>query len=138
MQRRNLILILLCFFTMNIIPVFILQERLKLVKKLFGYRVERKKVDDDIKNITNLCFLDPSKLEAKLFINFNQLKSQYLTLSRQITNMSPKRQPHTQFVPNQCKPVLTVAVIIPARDRNSHVHILLGHLHPFLQKQLLR
>ena len=41
------------------------------------------------------------------------------------------------FRPATCLPQHKVAIIIPYRDREQHLHILLKHLHGVLQRQLL-
>ena len=41
------------------------------------------------------------------------------------------------FRPAACLPQHKVAIIIPYRDREQHLHILLKHLHGVLQRQLL-
>ncbi|XP_039256959.2 beta-1,4-galactosyltransferase 2-like [Styela clava] len=42
------------------------------------------------------------------------------------------------FEPGACNAVHSVAIIIPFRNREEHLRILLGHLMPVLQRQLLR
>lgn len=42
-----------------------------------------------------------------------------------------------KWKPSQCKSHYHVAIIIPNRGRNDQLKILLNHLHPFLQKQLI-
>ncbi len=42
-----------------------------------------------------------------------------------------------RWTPRHCRPRHRVAIIIPYRDRDAHLRILLNQLHPFLQKQLL-
>lgn len=39
--------------------------------------------------------------------------------------------------PKDCRPRHRIAVIIPYRDRDVYLRVLLNHLHPFLQKQKL-
>lgn len=41
------------------------------------------------------------------------------------------------FRPADCLPQHKVAIIIPYRDREQHLHILLKHLHGVLQRQQL-
>lgn len=41
------------------------------------------------------------------------------------------------FRPATCLPQHKVAIVIPYRDREQHLHILLKHLHGVLQRQLL-
>ncbi|KHJ45843.1 N-acetyllactosaminide 3-alpha-galactosyltransferase [Trichuris suis] len=40
-------------------------------------------------------------------------------------------------IPAGCRPTDHVAVIVPYRDRASHLHIFLAHIHPFLTRQRL-
>ncbi|VDO40241.1 unnamed protein product [Haemonchus placei] len=46
-------------------------------------------------------------------------------------------KPGGHYIPDGCKPMNRVAIIIPFRDRESHLHILLNNMHPFLTKQML-
>ena len=39
------------------------------------------------------------------------------------------------YFPNDCIPRQQLAVIIPFRNRENQLKILLRHLHPFLQRQ---
>ena len=41
-----------------------------------------------------------------------------------------------QWQPPHCKANTRLAVIIPYRDRESHLRIMLRHLYPILQRQL--
>ena len=137
-----LVLLLVIFF-INF-QLFLMQRKLKTFNSLYQHNIlisysgndTRKLKETDIS--LNFCFLDPTMLQTRLIINYNQLKSNYLKLSRQVTSASQFRRLYSPFVPTGCTPILTVAIIIPIRNRKNHLHILLGHLHPFLQKQLLR
>ena len=42
-----------------------------------------------------------------------------------------------RWKPTHCRPRHRIAIIIPYRDRDNHLRVLLNHLHPFLQRQLL-
>ncbi|XGW05308.1 hypothetical protein V3C99_016016 [Haemonchus contortus] len=46
-------------------------------------------------------------------------------------------KPGGHYIPDGCKPLNRVAIIIPFRDRESHLHILLNNMHPFLIEQML-
>nr|CDJ93228.1 Metazoa galactosyltransferase domain containing protein [Haemonchus contortus] len=46
-------------------------------------------------------------------------------------------KPGGHYIPDGCKPMNRVAIIIPFRDRESHLHILLNNMHPFLTNQML-
>lgn len=41
------------------------------------------------------------------------------------------------YMPTECKPRESVAIIIPFRDREEHLRILLNNLHPVLYRQQL-
>ncbi|XP_052679156.1 beta-1,4-galactosyltransferase 4-like isoform X2 [Crassostrea angulata] len=43
-----------------------------------------------------------------------------------------------QYKPKNCKSRQNVAVLIPFRDRESHLRIFLNHMHPFLMRQQLQ
>ncbi|KHJ87292.1 N-acetyllactosaminide 3-alpha-galactosyltransferase [Oesophagostomum dentatum] len=45
--------------------------------------------------------------------------------------------PGGHYSPKTCKPLNKLAVIIPYRDRASHLHVLLNNMHPFLTDQFL-
>ena len=42
-----------------------------------------------------------------------------------------------RWVPRWCVPRQRVAIIVPFRDRESHLSVFLNVLHPFLQRQLV-
>ncbi|KJH44759.1 N-acetyllactosaminide 3-alpha-galactosyltransferase [Dictyocaulus viviparus] len=46
-------------------------------------------------------------------------------------------QPGGHFTPTDCKALSKIAVVIPFRDREEHLKILLNHMHNFLTKQKL-
>lgn len=41
------------------------------------------------------------------------------------------------YMPTKCKPRENVAILIPFRDRDEHLRILLNNLHPVLYRQQL-
>lgn len=43
-----------------------------------------------------------------------------------------------QYKPKNCKSRQNVAILIPFRDRESHLRIFLNHMHPFLMRQQLQ
>ena len=47
----------------------------------------------------------------------------------------PELAPGGHFQPGDCMARHKVAIIIPYRDRVSHLSVLLHHLHPILQRQ---
>lgn len=52
-----------------------------------------------------------------------------------IIKMNPHVRPGGVYVPTDCIPRSKVAIIIPFRNRTSHLETLLYHLHPLLQRQ---
>ena len=46
-------------------------------------------------------------------------------------------QPGGAWRPTHCRPRHRVAIIIPFRDRDFHLRVLLNHLHPFMMTQLV-
>ena len=142
-RYSNILVLLLVIFFINF-SLFLMRGKLKTFNNvyqqniLFNYAKNDTRTLKEKNTLLNFCFLDPTMLQTRPVINYDHLKSNYLKLSRQVTSASQFRRLHSQFVPTGCIPILTVAIIIPIRNRTNHLHILLGHLHPFLQKQLLR
>ncbi|KAL6744143.1 hypothetical protein Aduo_017108 [Ancylostoma duodenale] len=46
-------------------------------------------------------------------------------------------QPGGHYIPNSCSSKYRVAIVVPYRDRESHLHVLLNNFHPFLTDQQL-
>ncbi|VDM64476.1 unnamed protein product [Angiostrongylus costaricensis] len=46
-------------------------------------------------------------------------------------------KPGGQYIPQDCKARSRIAVVVPYRDREEHLRILLNHMHSFLTKQKL-
>ena len=55
----------------------------------------------------------------------------------QLENMYSDLRPGGRWCPSDCLSQHHVAIIIPYRDRPSHLKIFLRNIHPFLQKQQL-
>ena len=47
-------------------------------------------------------------------------------------------QPGGSFEPRDCRPRDVVAIIVPYRNRSTHLETLINHLHNFLQQQMIR
>ena len=47
-------------------------------------------------------------------------------------------QPGGSFEPRDCRPRDIVAIIVPYRNRSTHLETLINHLHNFLQQQMIR
>ena len=128
-MKSYLIIALLTALTLFVVvPVYILQRRLTFFQQIY----------DSNRFGDYHCMLDVTTLQEKIDVDFDLSKRRYETLTSQLNNTVQTRETHAQFVPHECVPSETIAIIIPIRDRDEHLHILLGHLHPILQKQLLR
>lgn len=57
-----------------------------------------------------------------------------LTLD-QIRQRNPLVTPGGRYRPPDCEPRHHTAIVVPYRNRQSHLRTLLYHLHPFLQRQ---
>lgn len=77
----------------------------------------------------------PTRLVGPLKIDFDLMTQSYLENSEPLQN---ERSFSLAFEPLTCKPHISVAIIIPFRDRQQHLEYLLGHLHPILKHQLIR
>lgn len=82
---------------------------------------------------TTYCPLVPPDLQGSISINFTAL------LNVSITTVATQVQGQAQgfWRPKSCVARHTVTIVIPYRDRESHLAILLKHLHPLLQRQQL-
>ena len=127
---KNLITIILIALVLlaALLPMYILQKRISFSQQVYAANPTEK----------YYCMLDTTNLQEKLHIDFESAKQKYAEMTKYLNNSISTRQSHAQFVPHNCEATDTVAIIIPIRDRDEHLHILLGHLHPILQKQLLR
>ena len=112
----------------TLMPMYILQKRISFFQQVY--------VADTTEEY--YCMLDTTNLQEKLYIDFESSKQKYAEMTKYLNNSVSTRQSYAQFVPHNCEATDTVAIIIPIRNRDEHLHILLGHLHPILQKQLLR
>ncbi|XP_021232125.1 beta-1,4-galactosyltransferase 3, partial [Numida meleagris] len=56
----------------------------------------------------------------------------------QIQAKNPAVQPGGRYQPQTCEPRSRTAVIVPHRNRETHLGHLLYYLHPFLQRQQLQ
>ena len=98
---------------------------------------EKQVFDSNMNAISYHCMLDATKLKVKFDIDLELSKQRYKQMSKQV-NTSLQLEENAQFVPHDCVASETIAIIIPIRDRDEHLQILLGHLHPILQKQFIR
>ena len=129
---RSFLIIFLFWITLLsiFVPVYILHNQMK---KMY----EKQIFDSNMSAISYHCMLDATKLKVKLDIDLELSKQRYKQMSKQV-NTSLQREENAQFVPHDCVASETTAIIIPIRDRDEHLQILLGHLHPILQKQFIR
>ena len=77
----------------------------------------------------------PSRLVGKLAINFDSMIEYY---HQRNEIFGKKSMSSLVFEPATCSPRLSIAIIIPFRNRQKHLEYLLGHLHPILERQLNR
>ncbi|XP_050391425.1 beta-1,4-N-acetylgalactosaminyltransferase bre-4 [Patella vulgata] len=78
-----------------------------------------------------LCPLVPPKLVGPLATYTNAISFE------EILKNSPNLQPGGRYKPKDCVARHKVAIIIPYRDRITHLQILLQNLHPILERQLI-
>ncbi|XP_074603249.1 beta-1,4-N-acetylgalactosaminyltransferase bre-4-like isoform X2 [Brevipalpus obovatus] len=81
----------------------------------------------------NECPLIPSSLVGRLPVD-TDLSSDDESLEEYQLKANGL-MPGGAWEPNQCRARHKVAIIIPYRDRKDHLHALLHHLHPILQRQ---
>ena len=80
----------------------------------------------------SLCPIFPTSLKGKLKIELNKSPLNWTQLEAKYRNMKLGGQ----FLPN-CTARHRVAILIPYRNRDRELRILLDHLHPILQRQLI-
>ncbi|CAH1799029.1 unnamed protein product [Owenia fusiformis] len=88
----------------------------------------------DVIDPINYCPEVPPNLVGRVFLDLNHTHD--LT-GRDIIDLNPEVKFGGQWRPHHCTARHRVAVIVPYRDRESHLTVLLSHLHPILQRQLL-
>ncbi|XP_071115233.1 beta-1,4-N-acetylgalactosaminyltransferase bre-4-like [Haliotis cracherodii] len=81
--------------------------------------------------IINLCPEMPPNLVGALVVNMEPVPFQ------DIERQHPQIKPGGRFQPPNCKSRHHVAIIVPYRDRESHLKVLLNNLHPMLERQQL-
>ncbi len=74
--------------------------------------------------------------EGQIVANVNHSDSNGYT-EELLERLNPELQPGGKWSPSSCLPRHRVAVVIPYRDRKQHLLVLLAHLHPVLQRQLI-
>ena len=82
-----------------------------------------------ISNNSKMCKLKQSELNA---VTLNLDKS--ITLD-QVAKANPSVEQGGRWSPPSCEPWQKVMIIIPYRDREYHLRVLLNRLHPMLQRQ---
>nr|KAG5694877.1 hypothetical protein BaRGS_029494 [Batillaria attramentaria] len=84
-----------------------------------------------VDNTTTLCPLVPPKLVGPL-ATYSEAPS-----FEEIVKLNPGMEPGGHFHPPDCRARSRVAIIVPYRDREQHLRIMLHNLHPILQRQQL-
>lgn len=88
---------------------------------------------NSLKNSTNIkaCPLQPSELIGPIDIDID-----YESLESIEQRFYNRLQPGGHFKPMECKQMNNrVAIVVPYRDRATHLSIFLKNIHPFLIKQ---
>ncbi|KAG8450084.1 hypothetical protein GDO86_002635 [Hymenochirus boettgeri] len=81
---------------------------------------------------TQYCSVKSPILVGPISVSFNKPPS-----LRKIQIKNPHVKPGGKFSPRHCFGRYRTAIIIPQRNRESHLRMLLYYLHPFLQRQQL-
>lgn len=76
-------------------------------------------------------------LVGRLFEDSNHTHEGADNTEPQIALANPRVHAGGWFRPSNCHSRHRVALIIPYRDREQHLLVLLAHLHPILQRQQL-
>ncbi|PVD28398.1 hypothetical protein C0Q70_10985 [Pomacea canaliculata] len=107
-------------------PAPLLESRGKVVKPLAN--VKAPWAPD---NTTTLCPLVPPKLVGPL------ATYQVAPSFEEVVKLNNGLEPGGHFHPPDCRARSRVAVVIPYRDREQHLRILVHNLHPMLMRQQL-
>ncbi|XP_013383723.1 beta-N-acetyl-D-glucosaminide beta-1,4-N-acetylglucosaminyl-transferase-like [Lingula anatina] len=124
-RRRCLIFITLAAFSLfSMITVHRSKATIRKNKYVFSKKTE------EITSISSrVCQINHEHLENLYKVRLEPLPTQDRTkLFKEVATGG-------QWAPTSCKPRDHVAIIIPYRDRQEHLDILLQNLHPFLQSQ---
>ncbi|XP_013774563.1 beta-1,4-N-acetylgalactosaminyltransferase bre-4-like [Limulus polyphemus] len=100
-------------------------------KKKTTLNVNPKEGPFGLKSATILCSAVPSGIVGRMNLTLAA------PTKENIFRIVSQLQPGGAWSPYSCKSRHRVAIIIPFRDRHEHLMILLYHLHPLLQQQLL-
>lgn len=102
-------------------------------------RVAGSTTEDDVLDVSTttgktveLCPPVPPNLKGRVKVNLS-----FKVTWEDIHKANPGIQPGGLYQPKQCKARHRVAIIIPYRDREEHLAMLLSHLFPILQRQQL-
>lgn len=82
-----------------------------------------------ISNESQKCKLKQSELKSVT------LSLDPMTKLKNVATANPKVEMGGKWSPSDCEPWQKVMIIIPYRDRDYHLRLLLNRLHPMLQKQ---
>ncbi|XP_046571681.1 beta-1,4-N-acetylgalactosaminyltransferase bre-4-like [Haliotis rubra] len=81
--------------------------------------------------IMNLCPPTPPNLVGALVVDMEPVSFE------EIERHHPTMTPGGRFQPLDCKSRHRVAIVVPYRDREQHLKVLLNNLHPILERQQL-
>ncbi|CAD5113986.1 DgyrCDS3148 [Dimorphilus gyrociliatus] len=85
----------------------------------------------NLRKNTTLCDCLPSVTEHKITINTARTPTWNEIANKYNKTLSSKGE----YKPNDCEPLQSVAIIIPYMKRDSHLKILINHLHFILPRQ---
>ncbi|KAJ1351074.1 hypothetical protein KIN20_007017 [Parelaphostrongylus tenuis] len=80
---------------------------------------------------TEYCTISSSEFHGRIKIDMTQIDM--AELERKYHYLKPGGH----YIPQECKARSSIAVVVPFRDREAHLKILLNHMHYFLTKQKL-
>ena len=81
------------------------------------------------------CPVVPPALLGDTRADINHTHEESMYSEQSIAAANPDLSPGGRWRPSHCHSAHKVAIIIPYRDRPAHLHVLLAHLHPLLQRQ---
>ena len=85
------------------------------------------------------CSAMNSHLQGPQQIHFNVMEKMFVETNSLYWQVDPiYEKMSVGFQPRECKPDISVAIIVPFRGRDLDLLYLLTHLHPFLRRQQLR
>ncbi|XP_014665022.1 PREDICTED: beta-1,4-N-acetylgalactosaminyltransferase bre-4-like isoform X2 [Priapulus caudatus] len=98
----------------------------------YGFVDRKQHTGSTVRLFQRVCRADRRSLVRLIRVDTNESPS-----ISSIIRDNPHLQPGGKYVPTGCRSQQKVAIIIPYRDRWQHLRLLLKHLHPMLQHQMV-